>query len=130
MDLGVFQKTKVTKEIYTQESSWYKVVVSEAPSVQSEGVTMFYQPEGHFSVEAIRICGVNVVSFYMALGGRKWFIVGCYLAPDDTSTIYEVFADISQRPQGSALLVVVYFITDLVVKEGRARDEYIAAAMS
>ena len=56
--------------------------------------------------------------------------MGCYLAPDDASTIEDVVAAISQRPWGAALIVVVDFNTDLAVPEGREQDEEITAAMA
>ena len=34
----------------------------------------------------------------MALGGRHWFIIGCYLSPNDVVTIECVIAAIFQRP--------------------------------
>ena len=77
MDLGVFQETKVTKGIYKQESSGYRVVASEAPSTYRCGVAVFYPAAEHFSVEALRFYGANVVNFQLASGGRWWFIVGC-----------------------------------------------------
>ena len=49
-------------------------------------------------MEALRIYGANVVSFYLALVGRRWFIVGCYFPPDDASTIEDVVLSTIQRP--------------------------------
>ena len=62
-DLGFFQDTKVTKGIYMRESSKYKVVASEAPSVHSSSIAMFYR-----AVE-FWIYIANVVRFQLALGG-------------------------------------------------------------
>ena len=50
MDLRVFHKTKLTKSIYTRESSGYKVVATESPSAHSNGISIFYMAEEHFSV--------------------------------------------------------------------------------
>ena len=44
-DLRVFQETKVTGGIYTQESRGYRVVASEAPSAHSGGIVVFYLTE-------------------------------------------------------------------------------------
>ena len=44
--------------------------------------------------------------------------MGCYLAPENASTIEDVVVDISQRPQGSAVLVVGDFNTNLAATEG------------
>ena len=38
--------------------------------------------------------------------------------------------DISQRPQGGAMLVARYFNTDFAASEGRKRDEDIEAAFA
>ena len=56
--------------------------------------------------------------------------MGCYLAPEDSSTIEDVFASISQRPRGTALLVVGDFDTNLEAPEGRERDEEIVVDMA
>ena len=69
VDVGVFQETKVTKGIYTQELSIYRVVASEAPSEHSGGVSMFYRAAEHFYVETLRLHGANVVIFQIVAGG-------------------------------------------------------------
>ena len=50
VDLGIFQDKKVTTEIYTRESSGYRLVAPETPSVHSGGVAMFYRVAEHFFV--------------------------------------------------------------------------------
>ena len=130
MDLGVFQETKLTKIIYTRESSSYRVVATEAPSIHSGGVTVFYRVVEHFSIGALQTYGENIVSFQLESVDRRWFIVWFYLAPDNASTIDDVVAAIRQWPQGPALLVVGNFHTDMVIPEGWERDGGIAAAMA
>ena len=130
IDLGVFQENKLTKRIYTRESSGYRVVETEAQSAHSGGVAGFYREAEHFTVESLQTYGVNFVSFQLALGERRWFIMRCYLAPDDTSTIEDAVAAISKRLRGAALLVVGYFDTDLAGPEGQERYKRIAAAMA
>ena len=56
--------------------------------------------------------------------------MGCYLAPNDHSTIEDVVADISQWPQGDELLVIGNFNTNLAAPEGQAWDELIEAVMA
>ena len=72
MDLGIFQGTKITKFIYTRESSGYKVVATETPIAHSGVVAIFYRMKDHFSVEAFQTHRANVVSFQMTLGDRRW----------------------------------------------------------
>ena len=76
MGLGVFQYTKVTKCIYTRESSEFRVVETEIPSVHSSGVAVFYRAAEHFSMEALHTYRANIVRFQLESGGRRWFIVG------------------------------------------------------
>ena len=87
MDLGVFQETNLTKIIYMLESSGYKVMDMEELSAHNGGVAVFYRAEDSFSAEALQNYRANVVSFQLASGDRRWYIMGCYLALDNASTI-------------------------------------------
>ena len=81
MDQGIFQETKVSKGIYTRGLARYRVVAIDAPRQHCGGVAVFYHPAPHFTVEAVQKFGPNVVGFQMATWARRWYIVGCYLAP-------------------------------------------------
>ena len=63
------------------------------------------------------------------IGERLWYIVGCYLANDEASTIDRIVAAVVQRPRGSKLLVAVCFNADLASPEGAEWDEEITAAL-
>ena len=52
--------------------------------------------------------GPNVIGFQLATGARQWYIVGCYLAPNDTLKIERVVEALRERPKGAELLVVGY----------------------
>ena len=80
-ELDIFQDTNITDELYTRGSAGYIVVATDVLSRHRSGVAVFYQPAPHFSVDAVRKFGPNVVSFQMVMGERQWYIVGCYLAP-------------------------------------------------
>ena len=81
-------------------------------------------------MEAVQKFGPNVVGFQLATGARWWYIVGCYLAPNDTLTIESVIAALKKRPMGDELLVAGDFNANLLEPEGDRRGEYIAAAMA
>ena len=66
------------------------MVATEAPNTHSGGVSVLYRADEHFSVEALQTYGENIVSFQMASGNRWWYIVGCYLAPENTSNIEDI----------------------------------------
>ena len=63
-------------------------------------------------------------------GARQWYIVGCYLAPNNTSTIERVVEALKERPKGAKLLVAGYMNANLAEPEGDRRGEDIAAALS
>ena len=90
MDLGIFQETKCTDGIYTRESAGYRVVATDTPIRHRGGVALFYRPSPLFTVEAVREYGPSVLSFEVATGARWWYIIGCYLTPDDDETIEQV----------------------------------------
>ena len=87
MDLGILQETKLTDGIYTRRSAGYSVVATDAPIRHRGGVVIFHRTAPHFAVEEVGKYGPNVIGFQLATGARRWYIVGCYLAPNNTSTI-------------------------------------------
>ena len=91
---------------------------------------MFYRYFPQFTVEYYHKFSPNIVRFQLTLGGMWWYIVGCYLALDDTSTIERIFAAISQNPCRTELLVAGYLNVDLVGPEGNSQDKGIAAALA
>ena len=130
MDLGIFQETKCTDGIYTRESAGYSVVATDAPSRHCGRVAVFYRPSPLFAVEAVHQFGSNIVGFQMETGARRWYIIGCHLAPDDTSTIESVVAALKERPQGTALIVAGDINTNLSDTENSGRGTEIAAALT
>ena len=110
MDLGIFQEKKFTDGIYTRGSDGYSVIATDAPSRHRGGVAVFHRPAPHFAVEAVQKFGPKVVGFQLETGAQWWYIVGCYLAPNNTSTIDNVVAALKERPMGAKLLVAGDFM--------------------
>ena len=81
-------------------------------------------------VEAVRKYGLNMIGFQLATGARRWYIVGCYLAPDDTSTIERVVEALRDRPKGVDLLVAGDLNTNLAAPEGARREEDITETIA
>ena len=130
MYLGIFQETKCTDGIYTRESAGYRVVATDAPSRHRGGVALVYRPSPLFEVETVREYRPNVLSFEVATGARRWYIIGYYLAPDDAETIERVVTALGDIPKGTALIVVGDLNTDLGDAESDRRGSEIAAAMT
>ena len=72
----------------------------------------------------------NVIGFQMATGSQRWYIIGCYLAPNDISTIYSVVAALKERTQGAAMLVGGDLNTTLTEPENDRRGTDIPAALT
>ena len=56
-------------------------------------------------MEDVQKFWTNVVGFHLATGERRWYIVRCYLAPNNTLTIESVIAVLKEQPRGAKLLV-------------------------
>ena len=113
MDLGILQETKLIDGIYTRRSAGYSVVATYAPSQHRGGVAIFYRSELHFTVEAVEKSGPNVIDLQIATGARQWYIVGVYLAPNNTATMERVIKAIRSQPRGEELLVAGDFNVNL-----------------
>ena len=81
-------------------------------------------------MEAVREYGLNAMSFEVATGARRWYIIGCYLAPNDTSTIERVVSKLRDRPKGTALVVAGDLNTDLEDSENDRRGTEIVVTMT
>ena len=79
---------------------------------------MFHWPAPHFAVEAVQKFRSNVVAFQLATRERRWYIVGCYLAPNDILTIESIVAALKEEPRGAKLLGARDINTKLSEPEG------------
>ena len=113
MDLGILQETKLTDGIYTRGSAGYSVIAADAPSQHCGVFALFYRSEPHFVVEAVEKFGPNVLGFQLATGARRWYIVGVYIAPEDTETIERVVEAIRKKPWCAELMVAGNFNADI-----------------
>ena len=81
-------------------------------------------------MEAVRHFGPNVIGFKLATGARRWYIVECYLAPDDTLTIERFVKALRERPKGAELLVTGDLNINFAAPEGDQREEDITATLA
>ena len=81
-------------------------------------------------VEAVREYRPNILSFEVATGGQRWYIIGCYLAPNNARMIERIVTAMGDQPRGTALLVAGDLNTDLGATENDRRGSEIAAAIT
>ena len=80
-------------------------------------------PKGkHFTLEAFRLQGPNVVSFQLETGGQRWHVVGFYIAPDNALTIEDVITVTIKWFRGADILVAGDFNADLAEPERNTRN--------
>ena len=56
-------------------------------------------------MEAAQQFGPNFVGLQLATGERRWYIIGCYLAPNYNLMIESVVTALKERPWVDELLV-------------------------
>ena len=78
----------------------------------------------------MRPYGPNVISFEVVTGRRRWYIIGCYLAPDNARRIERVVTAMGNQPRGTALIVAGDLNTDLGYMACDGRGAEIAAAIT
>ena len=74
--------------------------------------------------------GTNVIGFHLVTEARRWYIVGVYLAPENTETMERVSKAIRCRPRRAELLVAGDFNADLATQEGDRRAEASATSLA
>ena len=78
----------------------------------------------------MRPYGPNVISFKVVTGRRRWYIIGCYIAPNNARTIERVVTALGDQPRGTALIVAGDLNTDLGEIASNGRGTEIAAAIT
>ena len=129
MDLGTLKETKITGGVYAQESVGFFVFALDMPSRHCRGLALFYKELLRFAVEAHHHHVPKVVSFQLATGGRQWYVVGCYLAPNDASDLERFIVGIGQQPWGVELLASRDFNVYLTTTNGYEHEKEIPVVM-
>ena len=66
----------------------------------------------------------------MATGEQRWYIVGCYLSPNDTLSVESVVAALKERLRGAEMLVAGDLNVKISDLEGDRRGEEVMAALT
>jgi hypothetical protein len=87
VDCGVFLETKLSEGIYTCWSSGYNVRSIHAPSKWQGEISLFWRASETYEIKVVEICIPNVLSFQLILGTTSWYIVGCFILPNNLTTL-------------------------------------------
>ena len=109
----------------------YHAFATNTPIQHIRGVALLYRYNNpQFQVKKMKKHEPNVLCSQVSSGGRRWFIVGCYLAPNNVATIERLVTAIGQRPRGAELMVAGYLNTNSATPGGSKHMEEITASIS
>ncbi len=119
VNFGIVLETKSTKGVYTHWSSGYHVRATPAPSAWQGGISLFWRASDLYEVEEVELHGPTVLSFELVLGATRYYIVGCYILPNNLTTLTHVEQAWMACPKGCLPIV----LGDLNINLTAPRDE-------
>ena len=128
VDIGILLETKVTGRIYTRFSSGYSVVASDAASAHQGGIALFWRPNKSYEVKDWRVRDPNVLLFVIVTGGQRFYAVGCYIPPNNLSTLTTIIQAWNKCPSGHTPILLGNLNVNLRAP-GDNRDDQIAEAV-
>ena len=113
-------ETKLTDDRYSRTISGYRMISSKATSPQQGGVALLWE-EGHqdFEVEAVTIASPNLLTFQLVTGEERYFVMGAYIPPADTTRVDDIRDAWGKCPANCKPLL----IGDLNINFGSPRSE-------
>jgi hypothetical protein len=106
VDLGVFLETKLMGGIYTWNLIGYSVITSNAPSAHQGWISFFWWQTKH-TRSRTGACRPNVLSFVIVIGSQCFYVMGCYIPPNDLPTLVpQVKQALIECPKGHTPLLL------------------------
>jgi len=59
-----------------------------------------------FEIEETKFFGPNVLAFQLETGGKRFYVVGCYIPPDDLDALENIKLAWEERPEGHSPLLL------------------------
>jgi hypothetical protein len=127
VNFGALLETKLTKGVYMRWSSGYNVRATHAPSAWQGGISLFWRASDlyEYEVKEVELCGPNVLSFQLVTHAARYYIVGCYIPPNNLTTLMHVEQAWMACPKGCLPIVLGDLNTNLATLCNK-QDETIA----
>jgi hypothetical protein len=90
VDCGIIPETKLTKGVYTCWIRSYNVRSTHAPSKWQGGISLFWRTDEMYEIKKVELRGPNVLSFQLVSGAMRWYIMGCYILPNNLTTLMHI----------------------------------------
>ena len=97
---AVLTETKLTDDWYPKFVSGYRVISSKAASPHQGGVALIWKEseDQGFLVEAAHIVSPNILTFQLITGDERFFVIGAYIHPADTTGVDDLRAAWAKCP--------------------------------
>ncbi len=125
VDFGILAETKIMGGIYTWFLSGYNVFASNAVSVRQGGVTLFWKPNKLYEIKEWQVRGPNVITFVVVMGVERYYAVGCYILPNNLTTLTHVEGAWNDCPKRHIPILLGDLNINLVSPQNK-QDEMIA----
>jgi hypothetical protein len=125
VDFGIFLETKLTNGVYTRWSSGYNVQATHTPSAWQGGISLFWRAGDLYEVKEVELHGPNVLSFQLVTSAAIYYIVGCYIPPNELTTLTHVEQAWMACPKGCLPIMLGDLNANLAAMRD-VRDETIA----
>ncbi len=81
-------EVKITNDKYPRCASGFKIISSTATSHSQGGIALLWN-KGHasFEVEAAKIITLNLLTFQLVTGYKRFYVMGTYIPPNDTTGV-------------------------------------------
>jgi hypothetical protein len=98
---------KITDDWYPKLTSGYKVISSKAMTNKQKGIALVWK-EGHssFEVEVARVVTPNLLTFQLVTGYERFYVMGIYIPPNNTTGVDGLWAAWNACPDGCAPIVM------------------------
>jgi hypothetical protein len=106
VNFGILLETKLTKEVYTRWSSSYHTQATHAPSAWQGGISLFSRASDLYEVKEVEMRGPNVLSFLLVSGATQYYIMGCYVPPNNLTTLTHIEQAWMACPKGCLPIVL------------------------
>ena len=118
---AVLTETKLTDDLYPKFVQGYHVIASRATSPQQGGVALLWRESEAlgFLVEAVNVVSPNVLTFQLVTGGVRFFVMGAYIPPADTTGVDDLRSAWDKCPANCHPLL----LGDLNINFGSPRSE-------
>ncbi len=117
----VLAETKLTNDRYPRFVQGYHVIASRATSPQQGGIALLWRELENlgFLVEAVSIVSPNILTFQLVMGGVRFFVMGAYIPPADTTGVDDLRDAWDKRPANCKPLL----LGDLNINFGSPRSK-------